>query len=63
MAVTARPGVNQWAEMARIASGLGRSAAIRRQALLLTLRSSVFIGVPWPTNNAGMELGMVAGTG
>ena len=25
--------------------------------------SSVFIGVPWPTNNAGMELGMVAGTG
>src|SRR5437899_9885723 len=52
-AVTRAPGVYQCAETARIARGRGRSAAMRSQARVYSLRSSAFIGLPCPMKRTG----------
>ena len=52
MAVTAVPRVDQWAEIARIARGVGIDRANSCQAMVKRLCSSVFIGLPCPMNTA-----------
>ena len=55
IAVTAVPRVNQCAEIARIALGLGTFVPRLRQASVYRLRASVFIGLPWPKKMTGMR--------
>src|ERR1700744_6151214 len=54
IAVTAVAPKYQWAEMARIALGRGNLRPKARQASVKPLRSSVFIGLPWPMKRAGI---------
>src|SRR6476646_1502423 len=55
MPVTAVAPKYQCAETTRIARGRGSLRPRSRQAMVKPLRSSVFIGLPWPMNNAGMR--------
>src|SRR5690606_37498385 len=55
IAVIARDGTYQCAEMARIARGRGAAAPNARQASVKRLRSSAFIGLPWPRKAAGIR--------
>src|SRR5574340_1243421 len=57
VAVTAVFGTYQCAEMQRIALGLGSAAPIVVHAAVYVLWESAFIGLPCPTNNAGMGAG------
>src|SRR5215813_5313966 len=53
--VTREPGTYQWADIETIARGRGRASPSFSQALLYALRSSAFIGLPWPMNSAGIR--------
>src|SRR5580700_11116349 len=46
--VTPVSGTNQWAEIDRIAFGLGVSCPMRRHASVYLLFSTAFMGLPWP---------------
>ena len=54
MAVTAVALTYQWADTIRMARGRGTEAPKLRQASVKRLRSSAFIGLPWPRKAAGM---------
>ena len=55
MAVIAVVGTYQCAEMQRTALGRGVSEApIADHAAVYRLREIAFIGLPWPTNTAGI---------
>src|SRR6266705_6456214 len=54
IAVTAVPTVYQCADTHRIASGFGIELPRRCQDSVYWLRSSVFIGLPWPKNTTGI---------
>src|SRR5690349_1906656 len=54
IAVTAVALTYQCADTARIARGFGADAPKPRQASVKRLRSSAFIGLPWPRNAAGI---------
>src|SRR6266568_5530581 len=54
IAVTAVPSVYQCADMHRMALGFGIELPSRRQDSVYWLRSSVFIGLPWPKNTLGI---------
>ena len=56
MAVTRLPRVSQWAEMHRMAAGVGRVSATWLQTWLKELSSMAFIGLPCPTNKIGMRV-------
>src|ERR1019366_3364766 len=55
MAVTADAFVNQCAETARIARGFGSAAPNADHAVVYSLVSNVFIGLPCPKNTAGVN--------
>ncbi len=55
IAVTAVPRTYQCADTARIARGRGVRSPNARHASVCRLRSSVFIGLPWPRNTQGMR--------
>ena len=60
IAVTAVAPKYQWAETTSSARGLGSAAPIAAHASVKPLRSSVFIGLPWPMKSAGMlAMGLV----
>ena len=59
MAVILVPLVSQCAEMQSIAAGVGRVSPNCFHFREKILVSMAFIGLPWPTNNAGMALGRV----
>src|SRR5258706_14065935 len=54
IAVTAVPSVYQCADTHRTALGLGIDSPSRRHDSVYRLCSSVFIGLPWPKNTAGL---------
>src|SRR4051794_22981814 len=54
IAVTAVAPKYQWAETTSTARGRGSCRPIARHAAVKPFRSSVFIGLPWPMNKAGM---------
>ena len=54
IAVTATVGTYQCAETIRMARGRGKEAPMARQASVYRLRSSAFMGLPWPRKAAGM---------
>src|SRR5258706_482322 len=54
IAVTAVPSVYQCADTHRMALGFGIDSPSWRQASVYGLRSSVFIGLPWPKNTTGI---------
>src|SRR6266849_1291833 len=54
IAVTAVPSVYQCADTHRMALGFGIDLPSWRQASVYWLRSSVFIGLPWPKNTTGI---------
>ena len=56
IAVMAVACTNQCAETTRMARGRGTDRPNARQASVYRLRSSAFIGLPWPKNAAGMTL-------
>src|SRR5690349_1548913 len=58
IAVAAVLGMNQCAEIARMARGRGTDAPSSRQARVKRLDSSVFIGLPCPMKAAGMRVGV-----
>ena len=60
MAVAAVAPMNQCAEITSSARGCGSVCPSRRHALVKSLSSSVFIGLPWPMNSAGI-LSLVIG--
>src|SRR5690242_16172049 len=55
IAVTAVAPKNQCAETTRIARGRGSCRPKSRHACVKPFCSSVFIGLPWPMNNAGIR--------
>jgi hypothetical protein len=55
MAVTAVAPMNQCAETTSTGRGRGSRSPMRRHAAVKPLRSSVFIGLPWPMKNAGIR--------
>src|ERR1700733_4460441 len=58
IAVTAVPSTYQWAEITRMARGLGTLAPRLRQAVVKRLDSIAFIGLPWPRNAEGIREGV-----
>src|SRR5690348_15697691 len=56
IAVTAVALMYQCAETTRIARGRGTAAPNARHAAVYRLCSSVFIGLPWPMNAAGIRI-------
>ena len=56
IAVTAEALIYQWAEATRIARGRGTLAPKALHASVYRLRSSAFIGLPWPRKAAGMRV-------
>src|SRR5215213_2755002 len=56
IAVTKVPGTYQWAETHSTALGRGTSSPILAQALVYSLTSRAFIGLPCPKKIAGMGL-------
>ena len=62
IAVTADPLVSQWAEMHKIALGLGISFEITRQLRENSLSSIAFMGLPCPRNRTGIRVdGVIEG--
>src|SRR5690606_15865175 len=55
IAVTAVALMNQWAEIARIARGVGTDRPNAAQACVYRFDSSALSGLPWPTNATGMR--------
>ncbi len=55
MAVTAVAPKYQWAETTSSARGRGSVRPSDFQASVKPFRSSVFIGLPWPMNSAGIR--------
>jgi hypothetical protein len=61
MAVAAVVAMYQCAETIRTARGRGNDRATSAHASVQALCSSAFIGLPWPTNTAGIRVcGLVA---
>src|ERR1700761_4643446 len=56
MAVTAVAPMYQWAETTSTARGRARLCPLRRQARVKPFSSSVFIGLTWPMNRAGVRV-------
>src|SRR3546814_9565962 len=56
IAVTDEFPINQWADMERIAFGVGIIFPNARQATVYPLASRVFIGLPCPMNSTGILL-------
>src|SRR5690606_1840950 len=54
IAVTKVPLVSQWAEMHKMAFGLGISLAIFRKPSTNSFSSMAFMGLPCPKNNTGI---------
>jgi hypothetical protein len=52
---TSVPTLSQWADTHTIARGTGRSAAAFIHALLNSLSSMAFIGLPCPMNKIGIR--------
>jgi hypothetical protein len=49
------PRVIQWAETQRMAAGVGKASPISAQPRLNPVSTIAFIGLPWPTNSAGIR--------